>query len=83
MQRPVEQRERGALARAVEGSPCRDFLTSFDVRRRERAKRTRQFRDLKIGEVTAFERSEPGVEGGGFAQDARRSWSAKACSANA
>ena len=59
MQRRVEQGERRALASAVEGPAARELGAAFDVARRQRAERPRDFRGREVGQVTLFQRLQP------------------------
>ena len=75
VQRRIEQREGGAFARAVERAAANGLpaearrakagVTTLDVRRRQRAQRTRHLGQPEIREVALFELRDPLVESHG------------------
>lgn len=62
VERPIEQRERGAFASAGERRSLDKFFPALDVGGRQRAQRARHFGKRQIAEMLRFERGEPGGE---------------------
>jgi hypothetical protein len=62
VKRAVEERERRALAGAVEGRALREPVAALDVRRGQGAKGARDFPKGEIGEVPRLQRANPPVE---------------------
>ena len=62
----VVERERGALAGAVERAAIRESgLAPLDVGRRERAQRAGHIAEAQVSEVAILELAEKGVESAG------------------
>jgi len=59
MQRPVEERERRTLARAIERGAFTQSAAPLHVRRRQRAQRTRDLAKRQVRELPRFERGHP------------------------
>ena len=58
-ERAIEERERGALARAVEGGAAREAIAPLDVGRRQRPQRAAHLGRTQVRQVTRLEGAEP------------------------
>src|SRR5258706_15789107 len=62
MERPVEEGERGALARTRQRGARAQLLPPFDVGRRKRPQRARDFRKREIRKVFSLKICDPPLE---------------------